>query len=199
MGSKGFQGRAGSQSVQPARNTVCVVFSLIILWGCVFSSLLVEITTHSCKLSLVLYSLSQCVCDLCVSFSPSILVFSCLNTVLVSSWSIFIPYLFSTRDKIYCFCRIEMQGKKKKKTTDNPHPAPSSNKQLLKMGVLNPWKRGCSGACIITCNIWLAVWLYKPWGCQSANWHFRFSRINSPVSAECVCAGRSLRFILSWA
>lgn len=87
-------------------------------------------------------------CDLCVSFPPKHLGLSYLNTVLVSSqtfFCLFVPYLFSTRDKIYCFCRNA--GKK----INQPCPCSLtlSNKQLLKMGVLGSWERGCLGVRVL--------------------------------------------------
>lgn len=118
---------------------MCVaVFPLIIMLSCAFSSLLVEITTLLCSSSLVLYSLSQSVCDLYVFFPPAFW-FSYLNTVLVSSQTFFCTLSFLYKGQIYyCFCRNEMQGKNKPTL---PLPPNSSNKQLLKMGVLNSWEK----------------------------------------------------------
>lgn len=124
--------------------------------------------------------------------------FSCLNTVLVSSQTSFVPYLFSTRDKIYyCFYRNEMQGKNKP-TLPLPLPLTSSSKQLLKMGVLNSWEKRMPSilhrylkhlASSVTVQT-LRSSLYKLTSQMSLD--------NPPLSAECVCARHGFTFILSW-
>lgn len=180
MGSESFQGGAGSQYSLPG--TWCIfVFSLIIILSCALSSLLVEITTHLCSLSLVWNSLSQCVCDLCVSFSPSIW-FSCLNTVLVSSWNI-LYFIFPQQGrKFYCFCRNEMQGKSK------PTPSlPLIQSAVTEDGSLK--SMGKEDARVLASSPLTSgykVWLYRLGSCQCTNWHFPFPKITH-LCWVCMC------------
>lgn len=75
---------------------------------------------------------------------PQTFWFSCLNTVLVSNRNIFVLYLSSLQGtKFIGFVGMRCRGKK-----TNPQHAPSSNKQLLKMGVFNP--RGKRTARVLT-------------------------------------------------
>lgn len=114
-GEEEFPGQGAGQVVSLAcqQRAVCCLFFNHYIKLCVQQSVGWDNHASLCSLSLVLYRLRQSVCDLCVSFPPSILGFSYLNTVLVSSQTFFFFNLFSTRDKIYCFCRNEMQGKNK--------------------------------------------------------------------------------------
>lgn len=71
---------------------VCCLFFNHYIKLCVQQSVGWDNHASLCSLSLVLYRLCHSVCDLCVSFPPSILGFSYLNTVLVSRQTFFLTF-----------------------------------------------------------------------------------------------------------
>lgn len=90
-GEEEFPGQGAGQVVSLAcqQRAVCCLFFNHYIKLCVQQSVGWDNHASLCSLSLVLYRLRQSVCDLCVSFPPSILGFSYLNTVLVSSQTFF--------------------------------------------------------------------------------------------------------------
>lgn len=167
MGSRGFQDGAGSQYSLPGTWCIfCLFFSYHI--KLYIQQSVVETTTRSCSLSLVLNSVSQCVWFLCLLF-PQAFWSSCLNTVLVSNRNIFVLYISSLQGtKFIGFIGMRCRGKNKPTPSLSPHPISSYWRWVSSIH----GKRERLSVHIIAFNIWLAVWLDRLWGCQSA---------------ECVC------------
>lgn len=88
-----------------------------------------------------------------------------------------------------------MQGKNKPTL---PLPPNSSNKQLLKMGVLNSWEKKMPRSLHHYLKHLASSVTVQPLRLSLCKLTSQISLDNLPVSAECICARHGFTFILSW-